>query len=171
MTEHRYANTEAAKMLANGLRSARDERGLSLREIGRRLGYKQAVVLSHMANGRVAVPTDRAPEIARQVGIAPEQFLKAVLLQHHPDVDWELIIGGPHEQLLGKPLSTLSPGHKRVLQEVVEDRWPEERWLSIREVAVVRLLRELFPQLHTDGLSAAERSTLQSCVELLREQK
>jgi transcriptional regulator with XRE-family HTH domain len=163
-------------MLKDGLRSAALERGLSLREIGRRLGYKQPVVLSHMAKGRVPVPIDRAPEIARQVGVPVDRFLEAVLRQHHPEVEWGLITGNPDpflldiEETAGKALSELSAGHHRVLREVVVDSKPEERWLSIPEIAAVKLLRELFPQLPTDGLSPSDRSTLRTCAELLKEQ-
>ena len=177
MTEHRYANTQAAMMLAVGLRSAAQERGLSLREVGRRLGYRQPVVLSHMASGRVPIPIDRAADIARQVGIAPDDFLEAVLRQHHPQLEWGLITGKAEahlsdlEQALAKPVRTLGAEHLRVLREVVEDKWPAERWLSIPEVAVVKLLRELFPHVSTRGLSASERATLRSCVQLLQEEE
>jgi hypothetical protein len=176
MTNHRYAGTTAAKMLADGLRSAAQERDLSLREIGRRLGYRQPVVLSHMASGRVPVPIDRASEIARQVGISPDHFLEVVLRQHHPEVEWGLITGKPDpflsdlQDAVGKPLNSLSAGHHRILREVVEDSKPEERWLAIPEVAAVKYLRELFPNLPAAGLSDADRSTLRTCVEIMKEQ-
>jgi hypothetical protein len=172
MTEHRYANTAAATMLAAGLRSAAQERGLSLREIGRRLGYRQPVVLSHMAAGRVPIPIDRALNIAEQVGISRDRFLKAVLIQHHPGVEWRLITGEPDPSLLGlekaagRPLSTLSAGHHRVLREVVEDRNPEERWLAIPEIAAVKFLRDLFPNMQSGGLSEGDREALRLAVEL-----
>lgn len=176
VTEHRFSQTPAAKMLAEGLRSAAQERGVSLREIGRRLGYRQPVVLSHMASGRVPVPIDRAVDIARHVGIASDRFLEAVLRQHHPRLEWGLITGKPEpllsdlERVLGKTDHALTPAHERILREVAEDRWPAERWLSIPEVAAVKLLRELFPDLATKGLSSAELSTLRTCAELLNEQ-
>ena len=172
MTNHRYADTTAAKMLAIGLRSAAQERGLSLREIGRRLEYRQPVVLSHMASGRVPIPTDRAGDIARQVGIPPDRFLEAVLHQHHPEVEWGLITGKPNPFLLdleesaGMPLSALSAGHHRVLGEVVEDNKPEERWLSKQEIAAVKFLRELFPKMPTSGLSEDDRETLRLAADL-----
>src|SRR5437763_15377370 len=101
-------------MLAEGLRFAAQERGVSLREIGRRLGYKQPVVLSHMANGRVPIPIDRAVDIARHVEIPARQLLEAVLQQQHPKVEWRLITG--LERVAGKPVSEPSPGHQRVLR-------------------------------------------------------
>ena len=36
------------------------KRDASVRQLGKNLGYSQAVVLSHMANGRVPIPLDRA---------------------------------------------------------------------------------------------------------------
>jgi transcriptional regulator with XRE-family HTH domain len=172
MAQHRYANTAAATILADGLRSAAQERGLSLREIGRRLGYRQPVVLSHMASGRVPVPIDRATDIAQQVGISPDHFLEAVLSQHHPEVEWGLITGKPGhflqglEKAAGKPLVALSAGHHRILREVVKDTKPEERWLSMPEIAAVRLLRELFPRMPTSGLSEDDRDALRLAADL-----
>ena len=51
-----YADSDAARMLASGLQRASEERGLSIRQLGKLLKYKQAVVLSHMATGRVPIP-------------------------------------------------------------------------------------------------------------------
>lgn len=162
-------------MLASGLRAAASERRLSLREIGRRLGYRQAVVLSHMARGRVPIPVDRAEAIAREVGLPEGQFLLAVLQQRHPEVDWNLITGAADpfatelERTAGKPLSALSPPHQRVLRDVVRDSDPESRWLSIPEISAVDLMRELFPQVRTGGLSANDRQLLRSLADLLRD--
>lgn len=172
MTEQPYAATAAAKMLADGLRTASQERGLSLREIGRRLNYSQPVVLSHMATGRVPVPIDRALAIAAEVGLPEKEFLLAVLQQRHPDVSWGLVTGSADpvetelEKIAGKPLSALSLGHQRVLRGVVRDSHPEERWLAIPEVAAVRLLRKRFPKLQTEGLDPRDRARL---AELLNE--
>lgn len=172
MTEHRFTGTDAAIMLAEGLRIAAQERRLSLREIGRRLAYRQPVVLSHMASGRVPIPIDRATEIAEQVGIAPNIFLAAVLRQQHPNVDWAMISEqcDPFVAILqkaaDKPLHSLSDGHHRVLREVVEDRQPEERWLAIPEIAAVKFLRELFPHIPAEGLSFEDCQKLSACVRM-----
>lgn len=172
MTKHRFTGTDAALMLAEGLRIAAQERQLSLREIGRRLAYRQPVVLSHMASGRVPIPIDRATEIADQVGIAPNMFLAAVLRQQHPNVDWGMISeqSDPFVAILqkvaGKPLHSLSDGHHLVLLEAVKDSQPEERWLAIPEIAAVKFLRELFPHLTTEGLSFEDCQKLHTCVRM-----
>lgn len=56
---YQWADTAAAKMLLSGLERARDQMGLSVRQLAKSLGYKQAVVLSHMATGRAPIPIDR----------------------------------------------------------------------------------------------------------------
>jgi hypothetical protein len=53
------------------------------------LGYKSAVVLSHMRTGRLPIPIDRAGEIAKMVGLEPARFLILVLEQRYPDVDFK----------------------------------------------------------------------------------
>lgn len=166
MTKHRYTGTAAAVMLAEGLRIAAQERKISLREIGRRLGYRQPVVLSHMASGRVPIPIDRATEIAEQVGITPDVFLEAVLRQHHPNVEWALITAEADQFVFDKPLRSLSAEHHRIFQEVASDSKPEERWLAIPEIAAVRFLRELFPRLSVSGLSVQDYENLRASVEL-----
>jgi transcriptional regulator with XRE-family HTH domain len=172
MTEHRYIDTAAAQMLAAGLRTAARERQLSLREIARRLGYKQPAGLSHMALGRVPIPIDRAYEIANHVGLPPDLFLDAVLRQHHPNVEWALITGETDpfvsalQSSVDVPLSSLGAEHQRIVQEVVKDNKPEERWLTISEVAAVNLLREVFPHLTVAGLSIEELQNLRASIEI-----
>lgn len=159
-------------MLARGLRSASQEQGISLREIGRRLRYKQPVVLSHMAAGRVPIPLDKAPAIAAEVGLSQASFLLAVLEQRHPNIDWQLITGAADpfaselERTAGKPLSSLGSAHQRVLRDVVRDSAPEERWLSIPEIAAMKFLRELFPNLSSSGLAENDRDALRLAADL-----
>jgi hypothetical protein len=172
MSDYPYAASEAAQMLARGLKSASQEQGISLREIGRRLRYKQPVVLSHMAAGRVPIPLDKAPAIAAEVGLSQASFLLAVLRQRHPNIDWQLITGAADpfaselERTAGKPLRSLSSPHQRVLRDVVRDSAPEERWLSIPEIAAMKFLRELFPNLLTSGLAEDDRDALRLAADL-----
>lgn len=172
MPEHKFASTTAAQMLAHGLRSASQERGVSLREIGRRLSYKQPVVLSHMATGRVQIPLERAAAIATEVELPVGPFLMAVLEQRHPEVAWEMMTGRADpfatelERTAGRALSKLSAAHHKVLRDVVRDSHPEERWLSISEIAAVTCLRELFPALSTDGLSDADYDAIRLAANL-----
>lgn len=166
MSDYPYASTRAAELLTNGLRTAAAERRLSLREIGRRLKYSQAVVLSHMATGRVPIPVDRALDIAGEVGLPGKQFLEAVLQQRHPNVDWRLITATEDpfveelETIANKPLGDLSADHQRVLRDVVRDPDPQSRWLSVPEIAAVQLMRKIFPNMHREGLTPDERHLL-----------
>ena len=165
MSDFPYASTEAAQMLANGLRAASVE-GLSVRQIGKRLGYSQAVVLSHMANGRVPIPLDRTLDIAREVGLPAKQFLLSVLEQRHSQVDWSLITAaGDHfvdelESLARKPLSALNAEQRQVMREVVGDTHPAHRWLSLAELPAIEVLREVRPYVRTEGLNAEDKRTL-----------
>lgn len=172
MTDYPHANSIAARMLADGLRQAAAEKGLSVRQLGKKLGYSQAVVLSHMANGRVPIPLDRALDIAREVGLAPRPFLEAVLYQRHPDIDWNLLqsandpLASELERLAGKPLSALGADHQRVLREAVRDAEPGSRWLAIPEIGAVELFRELYPSMQDKGLTADDKATIRAIAEV-----
>lgn len=158
-------DTDAAILLRAGLVRAQYE-GLSLRELARRLNYKQSVVLSHMAMGRAPIPLDRATDIAGVVGIPEVDFLKACLNQRHPSVDWSILGVRPDDFVLelttlaGRSLDSLSPDHRTIMREVIADPAPSRRWLNISELSAVELLRELRPHLASEGLSSEDRQAL-----------
>jgi hypothetical protein len=160
-----YAETEATMLLAGAIADRAGER-LSLRELGRRLEYKQPVVLSHMATGRVPIPIDRALDIARVVGLPPKRFLLAVLEQRHPGLDWSMLAepaGGfaaELETVAARPLDELPGNTKGVLREVVIDPRPSRRWLTTAELPAVELLRDLRPAIQDEGLSAEDKKNL-----------
>lgn len=170
MSDFEYAGTPAAKMLSEGLRAAAVDRGLSVRQIGKLLDYKQAVVLSHMANGRVPIPIDRALDIAEVVGLPAKEFLIAVLEQRHPEVNWGLITGigddfvASLEALAGRSLSQLSAEHRAVMREVVVEPHPGRRWLNLAEVPLVDALRHEEPNLRTEGVTARQKETIVSAL-------
>ena len=164
-----YAETEAAMFLAGAI-ADRAREGVSLRELGRRLEYKQPVVLSHMATGRVPIPIDRAVEIAQTVGLAARKFLLAVLEQRHPSIDWSLItdpasgFAGELEVIAGKSLDELPAEPRRVLREAVIDPQPSRRWLTTAELPAVELLRNLRPTIRTEGLSERDKLELRKAL-------
>lgn len=170
MGDFDYAESAAAKMLSDGLRAAAAERGLSVRQIGKRLNYKQAVVLSHMANGRVPIPIDRAMEIAEVVGLPARAFLLAVLQQRHAEIDWNMITGigddfvSSLEALAGKSLAQLSAEHRAILREMVVEPQPGRRWLNLAEVPLVDALRCEEPNLRTEGVSSRQKEAILSAL-------
>ena len=161
--DYPLANTAAARMLSAGLAKAKQEHGLSIRQIGKQLGYKAAVVLSHMANGRVPIPIDRAEELAEKLGIDKSMFLQAVLRQRHPEVSWHLLFESGQaapdtlvqelEAVLGCRLQDLSKEQRAVMREVAAEPHPQRRWLSVHELHAVEVLREAIPSIETEGAS------------------
>ena len=164
----KLVESPATHMLAEGLARASQERGLSLRKVGALLGYKQAVVLSHMATGRVPIPIDRAEEIARVLEIDPAIFLEAVVKQRHPEVSWSLLGSSDdvdvivHELAvsLGKPLRELTGEQRAVMREVVAEQRPRRRWLSVHELTTVDMLRDMRPAMGSQGLEASDLNAI-----------
>ena len=167
------AESHAARMLNEGLARASQLRGLSQRKIAALLGYKQAVVLSHMASGRVPIPIDRAEDIAEVLEIDPAKFLQAVVHQRHPSVSWSLL-GSQSESgdpivnelavSLGKPVSELSQEQRSVMREVAADPRPRRRWLTVHELTAVSALREVRPTMGSEGLSALELEAIRDAL-------
>lgn len=174
-TDYPLEDSPAARMLSEGLARAKDERGMSVRQVGKLMNYKTAVVLSHMATGRVPIPIDRATQIADILELDQESFLLAVLQQRHPDIEWVSLFrrsssSGDHglamelEAVLGTKLKTLTQEQRAVMREVASERSPRRRWLSVHELGFVNRLRERFPQLTTDGLDQAEVERIMSAI-------
>ncbi|WP_086437757.1 hypothetical protein [Altererythrobacter xiamenensis] len=169
--EYPLADTTAARMLSEGLARAKHEQGLSIRQIGKQMGYKTAVVLSHMALGRAPIPIDRAEELADTLAIDKTSFLQAVVRQRHPDVSWHLLtesrrssesdnLADELETVLGCRLKDLSNEQRAVMREVAADPRPRRRWLSVHELHAVEVLREMRPSVSSNGLSAADLEVL-----------
>lgn len=159
-----HADTQAACMLSAALKKSHND-GLSVRKLATRLGYRQATVLSHMANGRQPIPLDRAEAIAREVGIDPQQFLLAVLEQRHPSVSWtEMFNEDPVARdlvrLAGRPLSDLPKDQLRVVKEAVCDPSAPRRWLSPLEAPIIEVVRSVRPEVATEGLRGADLDLL-----------
>lgn len=171
-----FGETRAARLLHEGLIRAKTERRLSARQIALGLGYKQPVVLSHMASGRVAVPLERAIDIAEAVGLRPDAFLSAALEQREPRASMLLSAAGNGDTqdrfarelaaLAGGALASLPDEHKQVLREVVVDRAPSRRWLTLAELPTVACIRSAAPRFSTHGLSATELNGISAILEL-----
>jgi transcriptional regulator with XRE-family HTH domain len=171
--DYPFADTMAQRLLAQGLQLVMARKGISLRQLGKELGYKQAVVLSHMASGRVPIPIDRAPILAEALEIDPRIFLAAVVQQRHPEVDWSLMKAGSGEDATfalateltgGRPFEELNPGQRRVIREAAADSRAQSRWLTPHEVATVNLLRELRPGIAEHGLGTGDREALRAAL-------
>lgn len=164
------ADTDAARCLRSALNRLKLERKKSLRAVARELNYKQPVTLSHMANGRMPIPVERAEEIALAVEIDSIMFTNLVLKQRYPELNVGIVDEPTFQVDLADGVSSthsawrqerpLTLAQERVLREVVRDERAVERWLSPHEVTVIQLLRKLRPSLTLDGLSAIDMQRL-----------
>lgn len=156
-------------MLAGALREYTARHTGGLRALAAQLGFKQATVLSHMANGRMAIPVDRAPLLARRLGMDEARFTWAVFCQRFPDAAEALgetgsldppWVSGAQKQVapLLSSIDELSSERLAIITEVILDPSPAERWLAVSEVAAVKILRRLRPQ----GLSQMDQEDLRA---------
>lgn len=155
--------------MREGINRLKTERRISLRMLAQELGYKQATVLSHMANGRIAVPLERAPAIAHALRIPVDHFLAAVAEQRIPGLTAALRHSsrpGAHEErgfaqdlrvIADLDFDDLNDEQKSVLREVVADPRPSRRWLSLAELPVVAEIRTMRPSIGASGLSERDR--------------
>lgn len=174
-----YADTRAAQALSAAIDAISRKDGVSLRSLAGRLGYKSAVVVSHMRTGRLPIPVDRAVEIARAVGIEPARFLMLVLEQRYPSIDFTKALATGRaedaatdvtpatsrlvtelEQHAGRPLDKLPAATIAVLREVVSDPRPRRRWLGVSEASVTDIVRSTRPDLARDGVSPGQANLL-----------
>ena len=159
-----FADSRAARMLNHGLNALVREKGISRRQLAKRLNYKQSVVLSHMASGRVAIPLERAPEIATAVGLDRGEFVDAVFEQRYPEAhstylathaDWSGHIGAEVvsdlESRSGRAFAALCQEQRAVIAEAMSDSSPRRRWLTIHEAPMIAQLREVRPNATTEG--------------------
>jgi len=168
---HPFADSRAARMLADGLRQASERFGLSQRQIARQLGHKQPVMLSHWATGRVPIPVERVGELATALDLDQRGFLLAVLHQRHPTVDWEELedVHTPAyhfvselQNIAGMGVEDFSQGQLVVMREAAADRRADRRWLTVHEFAVMQLVRALRPGVKEIGLSPSDRAKIES---------
>jgi transcriptional regulator with XRE-family HTH domain len=167
-----YRDTAAAQMLARGLHRLSTESRVSIRQLAKRLGLKQATVISHMASGRMPIPLDRAGQLAAELSLPTREFLFSVLDQRHSETNWreqlstsnsgELVL--ELEAIAGHPLDGLSAEQLSVLREVVAEPKPRRRWLTVHEVKAVEKLRRLRPIFGLHGLSASDMTAIEKAL-------
>lgn len=166
-------------MLSEALDSASSERKITQREVAQNLGYKSAVVLSHMASGRVPVPIDRADDLSRILRMDRGQFLLAVLEQRFPDIDFKKVLSkAPKgaakpakkqvlvedlEAIAGREMDDMPQGTIAVLRSVVGDANPQRRWAQTSEIPILAALRKN----HSGGLDPKRAGELREFIETL----
>lgn len=164
--------TRAQVMLESAMKAAQAT-GRSQRQVANDLGYKTSVVLSHMTVGRVPIPIDRAKDIAKTIGLDPNNFLLAVLEQRFPEVDFTTLFNISYssdktvrrlESIAGCSLDELPAETRAVLEEAVAARNPRRRWLAPVELTTVELVRNLRPDSAFSGLTDEDRRSIEKAL-------
>ena len=181
-TKHQHADTRAARMLNDAIDRMSAQRGVSLRQLASGMGFKSAVILSHMRSGRLPIPVDRAIQIANATEMDAATFLLAVLEQRHSDIDFAKFLGGadsvaqhtitPAERALlddlanaaGKPVSSFTSEQLGVLREVAADPAPRKRWVGVNEAQIIAHMRAELPEIVRNGLTITDREKLKSAI-------
>lgn len=151
-----FANSGATIMLRSALDRYTATQGKSLRKLGIELGYKNAVILSHMSLGRVPIPLDRADEFARILDLNAPEFVAKVLLQRHPNAYQAIHLAPAPSAAHRFPIPPQTPEHERIALEVLRDFRPQQRWLSIQECLAVEKIRNAKPTFSSAGLTDDE---------------
>jgi len=74
------------------LRKMRERRGLSQRELAARIGAEYYTFVSQLENGYGRVPPDRYIVWAEALGLAPEEFVRALMSYYDP-VTFGIVFG------------------------------------------------------------------------------
>lgn len=165
-----YMDTAAALMLRSALDQYVRRKKSSLRKLAKELGYKQSTMFSHMANGRIAIPIDRATELADVLEMPRAVFVSAVVKQRYPEVVDALAAGadssGLQMDLAGVRSSDprLTKMQQKILHELSRDTCPEERWLAAAEVPLVKFLRTELPQVFEEQVAGARLQALKAAI-------
>ena len=162
-----YADTRAAFMLDSAIRRYTTQNAGGLRALAARIGIKQATVLSHMANGRIGIPLDRATQLAEVLGMDATEFSMAVLQQREPEI-FKLL--SPTIAKNTKPPkvtecvthlfqsgATISPLKMRLIVELLASPDANFRHATGSEAQLLNLIRNLCPM----GPSESEWAELQ----------
>lgn len=167
-----FSGSSAARMLAESIARYTATNAGGLRALAAKLNIKQATVLSAMATGRMAIPLDRAQELAIELDMDPAIFGLAVLEQRAPtiyrafDEAFDIARLGQASPLVRRLLhealsaKSLNDDHVTVVSEALHSTHPTERWLHPLETGFMRVVRERFP----DGVPFSEIEPLAEAI-------
>jgi len=173
--DYPLAHTQATRMLAAALEA---RPGLSQRTLAHTLHYKSSVVISHMSSGRAPIPIERALDIADALEMDRGEFLLAVLEQRFPSIDFQAILPSPAqlpgqerpsrdskviadlERIAGTNFGALPEERLQIIKDVLSDRAPSRRWLTLDELPFVEDLRGACSELKSGGPSLEKRARI-----------
>jgi len=110
------------KQAGRWLRELREKRGLSQRELARKVGAEYYTLISQLENGKGRVPPDRYLVWAKALGVEPPAFVRRLMLYYDP-VTYKIMFGqGPRNKLAAT--SRCSPPQLSTIAGMREPRLP-----------------------------------------------
>lgn len=121
------------------LRSLRDRRGLSQKDLAALVEVQNSIFISQLENGRVRIPPERYQEWAAAYGLAPYEFVKTLMSFYDP-VTYRLLFQEPsRSDERGGNLSVraaVNPNH-------ASDRYVDALYMLLgRKTAELEMLQE-----------------------------
>lgn len=170
-----FADTPAAGMLDQAIKRYTAANPGGLRALAARIGIKQATVLSHMANGRIGIPLDRATQFADILGMDATTFSLAVLQQKDPEI-YNLLSTEARKKAAPtttpfitpealKDGITISAFKMRLIAEILSTPDDKIRHATGNEAELLNLIRSMCPM----GLDEKDWSLVRESVRLCLE--
>lgn len=90
------SKSNVAAYLANQLEVC----GKSQKEVASDAGYERPNIMTMFKQGATRIPVDKAPAIAKAIGVDPAFFIRMVLAEYHPEMlkAIEETMGGLHSK-------------------------------------------------------------------------
>jgi hypothetical protein len=171
-----FSASRASQMLREALTNYTAAHKGGLRALSDRLEMRPATLLSHMGNGRMAIPLDRADQLATVLGIDRAAFCLAVLEQRAPSA-YHAIDDATGVGSLGVCIPTLARQALQILSASAESgealikllrrgagvASPLEHWVEGEELELIAAVRRVVK----GKLAPADRRTIVDLVELV----
>ncbi len=154
---HPHAQTAAAALLRTALATYTAQHKGGLRALSVELGMRPPTVLSHMANGRMPIPLERAGQIADALHLDRLTFCLAVLAQRAPSIatifhaelglsQADAPIAPTVKETIRRALqSPPSDGLIELLRRALQTPAPLEHWVDGEEFELLRAIRRETP--------------------------
>ncbi|WP_298165292.1 hypothetical protein [Novosphingobium sp.] len=171
-----FSHSRATLMLREALTTYTASHKGGLRALSAKLEMRPATVFSHMSNGRMAIPLDRADQLASVLGIDRAAFCLAVLEQRAPSAYYAIdevtglgSVGANIPASMRAVLQVLPAGSVKddelveLIRRAATSAHPLKHWIEGEEFELIADVRRL----SGGRLNAADRRRIGELIEVV----